>query len=133
MENDRIKSSSAGRVLVVEDDEQVRSMLCRTLKFEGFHVEEASNGREALEIYERRPIDLIITDIFMPEKPGLGMIKELFAKFRDVKIIAISGGSVFAPQNYLDIAKKFGARRTFSKPVDRKQLVAAVHEVLQED
>ncbi len=108
-------------------------MLRRTLKFEGFHVEEASNGREALEIYDSRPIDIIITDIFMPEKPGLGMIKELFAKSRDIKIIAISGGSVFAPQNYLDIAKKFGARRTFSKPVDRKQLVAAVREVLAED
>lgn len=120
------------RVLIVEDDAQVRSMLRRTFKYEGFVVEEAENGRVALDICARVPIDLVVTDIFMPEKAGLTLIQDLKARpdTADIKIIAISGGSALAPENYLDVAKKFGALRTFCKPVDRAELLAAVRELL---
>ncbi|MCU0662755.1 MAG: response regulator [Myxococcota bacterium] len=120
------------RILIVEDDSQVRSMLCRTFKYEGFIVEEAENGRVALEVCARLPVDIVITDIFMPEKAGLRLIQDLRAQpdTASIKIIAISGGSALAPQNYLDVARKFGAVRTFSKPVDRTELVNAVRELL---
>lgn len=121
------------RVLIVEDDAQVRSMLRRTLKYEGFTVEEAENGRVALEVCARVPVDVVITDIFMPEKAGLRLIQDLQSRptTAQIRIIAISGGSALAPENYLDMARKFGALRTFSKPVDRTELVAAVREVVK--
>jgi CheY-like chemotaxis protein len=120
------------RILIVDDDSQVRSMLRRTLKHEGFLVEEAENGRVALEVCALRPIDAVITDLFMPEKAGLRLIQDLQAQpeTASIKIIAISGGGALAPENYLDVAKKFGALRVFRKPVDRNELLGALREVL---
>jgi YesN/AraC family two-component response regulator len=72
----------------------------------------------------------VITDIVMPEKEGLETISELRRVSQDVRIIAISGGGHISPERYLRLANSFGADRTFFKPVDLKELVAAVKELL---
>jgi CheY-like chemotaxis protein len=119
------------RILVVDDDEQVRTMLRRTLEREGYEVEEAADGQAALDAHRRQAADLLIVDIVMPEKEGLETIFELRRDYPEVKVIAISGGGHLAPQGYLDTAARFGAQRTFAKPVDRDELLEAIRQLLQ--
>ena len=121
-----------GRIMVVEDDPSVRELLREILKRAGHDVIAAGNGKEAIALYKKSPADLIITNILMPEKEGLETIQELRRENPDIKIIAISGGGQIGPADYLEIARRFGAMRTFSKPFDRKELLKAVDELLEE-
>lgn len=120
------------RILVIDDDEQVLDMLYESLTREGFDVLKASNGEQGLRIYRQEPVDLIITDILMPEKEGIETIIELRQDFPDVKIIAMSGGGRIGTKDYLHLAKIFGVQRTFTKPVAREQLLDAIKELLKE-
>jgi len=118
------------RILIIDDDVQILDMLRQILKSEGYEVVEAADGREGIRLYREDPADLIITDIIMPEKEGIETIMELKRDFPDVKIIAISGGGRIGPEEYLPMAEMLGAKRTFSKPVERKQLLNAVRKLL---
>lgn len=118
-------------ILIIDDDVQILNMLRQTLECEGYDVLEASNGKQGIKLYRENPADLIITDIIMPEKDGIETILELKRDYPDVKIIAISGGGRINPEDYLDIAKKLGAHRIFAKPVERKELLNAVRDLLQ--
>ena len=121
-----------GRIMVVEDDKAVRDLLRAMLERAGHEVTVAGNGREAIQRHRESPADLIITNILMPEKEGLETIQELRRDAPDLKIIAVSGGGQIGPADYLDIARRFGANRTFSKPFNRKELLQAVAELLAE-
>jgi len=118
------------RILIIEDDAQISVMLRRTLARNGYEVVEASDGNEGLKCYRENPADLVITDIIMPKKEGIETIMELRRDFPRVPIIAISGGGQFGLRKYLNAAKDFGADYTFTKPVDRKELLNAVRELL---
>ena len=117
-------------ILIIDDDPQILKMLRQILEREGYEVTEASNGKQGVRLYRKNPADLVITDIIMPEKEGIEIIIELKRDYPDVKIIAISGGGRINPEDYLDIAKKLGAHRIFSKPVERKELLNAVRELI---
>lgn len=119
-------------ILVVDDDDQFRSMLRRTLERGGYEVLDAPNGKEGTRLYGERPADLVITDILMPEKEGIQTIMELRHDFPEVKILAISGGGKVRPDEYLFMAKNFGAQRTLAKPFEQKELLEAVVELLGE-
>ena len=118
------------RILVIDDDVHVLDMLYESLTCEGYDVLRASNGEKGLKIFRREPVDLIITDLFMPEKEGIETIIELRQDFPDVKIIAISGGGRIGTKDYLQMAKIFGVQRTFTKPVARDQLLEAIRELI---
>jgi DNA-binding NtrC family response regulator len=117
-------------VLIIEDDEFVQSMLRQTLERAGYEVATASNGRVGLELYECKPFDVVITDLIMPEMEGIETISKLCKDDPDVKVIAISGGGRNNPEDYLELAEKLGAQITFTKPLDRHKLVAAVNELV---
>jgi CheY-like chemotaxis protein len=121
-----------GRVLVIDDEPQIRSMLRMMLERAGHEVEEAPDGIEGIRIYRNNPVDLIISDLIMPNKDGIGMIIELKKEFPDVKIIAMSGGGLNKPEGYLEGAKKLGAQRTLTKPIDRDELLRTVSDILKE-
>jgi len=118
-------------ILIIDDDAQLLAMLRQTLKRDGHEVVEASDGKEGLRRYRENPTDLIITDLIMPEKEGIETIIEIRRDFPDVKIIAISGGGRVDPGQYLSIAKSFGVQYTFAKPVERKEFLKAVRELLK--
>lgn len=118
------------KILLADDDHQVRSMLKLTLEREGYEVIEAEDGAQAVRMYLSHAIDLVVTDIVMPEKEGIETIMELRSINPVVKIIAISGGGRINPDDYLNWARRFGVGHTFTKPVDRKQLLAAISELL---
>ena len=120
------------RILVIDDDEQVLEMLYESLTREGYDVLRASNGEQGLRLYREEPVDLIITDLIMPEKEGIETIIELRQDFPDVKIIAISGGGRIGTKDYLNMAKIFGVQRTFTKPVAREQLLDAIRGLINE-
>jgi YesN/AraC family two-component response regulator len=118
------------KILLVDDDAQVRKMLKITLERAGYEVVEAADGVQAVQVYSPDTIDLVITDIVMPEKEGIETIMELKTAHPEVRIIAISGGGRINPEDYLKWAQRFGVARTFTKPVDREELLTAVSELL---
>ena len=117
------------RILVVDDDSEIRELLRRILLRENHTVICASNGDEALKLFAENPADLVITDIIMPVKEGLQTIKELKQIAPGVKIIAISGGGLIEADKYLKIAKSIGANYTINKPFGRKEILDAVTSV----
>ena len=120
------------RILIIDDESQIRSMLRLMLERVGYEIDEAPDGVEGIRLYRENPADLIITDLIMPNKDGIGMIIDLKKEFPKVKIIAMSGGGVNRPEGYLDGAKKLGATRTLTKPIDRDEMLKAVRETLND-
>ena len=120
------------RILIIDDEPQIRSMLKLMLEREDYEVVEAPDGVEGIKVYRQNPADLIITDLIMPNKDGIGMIIDLKKEFPDVNIIAMSGGGLNKPDGYLKGAKKLGAACTLTKPIDREEMLRAVKDILKE-
>ena len=120
------------RILIIDDDHHILLMIKKMLERSGFEVNLASNGNEGLELFNKMPVDLVITDIIMPEKEGLETIREMKRLCPDLKIIAMSGGGKVSADNYLNTAKIFGASKIMAKPFSQKQMVSAVQELLGE-
>jgi CheY-like chemotaxis protein len=118
------------RILVIEDDNFVQSMLKQTFERAGYDVATAANGRIGLQLYRDNPFDVVVTDLIMPDMEGIETITHLRKNHPGVKIIAISGGGRNRPDDYLHLAQKLGAARTFSKPVDRQELLDAVQQLV---
>ena len=119
-------------ILVVDDDDLIRKLVYKTLVRAGYDVVASANGEEAAKIYRQQPADLIITDLFMPEKEGMEIIMELTRDFPGVKIIAISGAGSLGTTGYLEMARMIGAARTLAKPFGQEELLATVRELLSE-
>ena len=122
-------------ILLVEDDDQLRTMLRLLLTSSGHQVWEAANGTGACELYQQQGFDLVITDLVMPDVEGLGMIRDLRRINQNVRIIAISGGGQSGGKSkakeYLLIAQKLGAQLTLAKPFDNQEFLDAVSLVLE--
>jgi CheY-like chemotaxis protein len=125
-----MEQTKSARILIIDDEVQIREMLDQMLSREGYQVVHAPNGKEGMEICRGQEVDLIITDIIMPEKDGIEMILELRHDFPHLKVIAISGGGRLGPDGYLEMAKKLGAHRTFFKPFNRREILDAVEDLL---
>ena len=117
-------------VMIVEDDLSLREMLREALEKRRYTVITASDGREAISKFRPSVIDLVITDLLMPEEDGLSVIMNIRQIKPETKIIAISGGGKAGPGSYLHIAKKLGADHVFSKPFLPYELVQKVREIL---
>lgn len=117
-------------ILVVEDDEDIRPLICMMLVKAGHAVRQAGNGIEGVRLYREAPADLVLTDVVMPEQEGLAMIIELRRLNPKVKIIAMSGGFAYDPKLYLHMASRFGADRVLRKPFQFNELIEAVNLVL---
>jgi len=120
------------RILIIDDDELMRTTLFRTLEAAGHEVVEATDGNEGLLAFENGGIELVITDIMMPEKEGLETIRELRRSDGEVKIVAISGGHRTGNLNYLGMAAVFGANGTLAKPFRREDLLAKIDAVMKD-
>ena len=118
------------RILVVEDDPHVLLMLRKTLEHGGYVVDGAEDGEAAVRHCREEAIDLVVTDIVMPNRDGLEAIRKLRRDFPHIPIIAISGGGDLNPMSYLAMARQAGADRTFFKPVPHDDLIDAVRQLL---
>ncbi len=118
------------RILVVDDDAQVRGMIRQVLEREQYTVDDAGDGRAGMAKMQTSTYDLIILDIIMPEQEGLETIMQLRKGKMSAKILAISGGGRVGPGSYLPLAKQLGAHEVLAKPFDREELLAAVKRLL---
>ena len=118
--------TGTGTILLVEDEPDVRSLNSRALTQRGYTVLSAANGREALEVFEGQngAIDLVVSDVMMPEMDGPTLAKELRSRNPGLKIIFVSGYA----EDALD--KDLSDTTFLSKPLSLKQLVAAVKETM---
>ena len=118
------------RILVIDDDPEMRAMLEQTLQSVGHHVMLAADGRQGLAQIASAPADLVITDLYMPNKDGLETIIELRQRFPNVAIIAMSGRTVAATM--LSIARQLGAFEVLQKPFVTGELLRAVDNALRD-
>ena len=118
------------RILVIEDNKLARLTLRKTLERNGHEIVEATNGVEGIAMYRAQSFDLVITDIIMPEKEGIGTIIELKHSFPNVRVIAMSGGGRTRNLDFLQIAKQYGAQAVLAKPFSEDELIGAIEGVL---
>ena len=117
------------RILVVDDEDTIRHVLRQLLQSRGHSIEEARDGQAALEFCLREAFDLVITDIRMPRRDGLSLIKGLREYSRNIKMIALTGHDSEA----LDQAKEAGASYCFHKPFKMDELLEAVEDLVSEE
>ena len=103
------------------------------LETDSHDVVTAQNGIDAMNCLLKQLPDIIILDIIMPEKEGFETIAEIRRDYPNVKIIAISGGGSIGATNYLKLAKTLGAKFAIEKPIDMKELLAAVRQLAIEE
>ncbi len=115
-------------ILVIDDEDSIRSLLKDVLEKAGHRVLQAHDGQEGLAAYQKNKVDLVLMDILMPNTDGLEATLQLTREYVDAKIIAMTGAQ--GDKNFLDVAKLFGACRVFEKPFDLAKLVQAVKEEL---
>lgn len=119
-------------ILVIDDEPLICEMLDVLLSGEGHRVATATEGRTGISQFAEETVDVVITDIIMPEGDGLDVIQQMRDRHSHVKIIAISGGSRIGNIDLLAMAKELGADKVFSKPLDHAELVKAINECLVE-
>lgn len=118
------------RILLIEDDNDLRDMVKRVLITNGYDVQEAIDGKQAAILYQQSPPDLVITDIVMPEADGLEVIMDLRRQSKETTIIAVSGGGLGGAKTYLDSAHLLGAAFTLEKPFALVDLLHLVNEAV---
>jgi CheY-like chemotaxis protein len=119
------------KIIVIDDEESIRVLVRKILERAGHSVEVASNGNIGLDIQRKNPADLIITDLFMPEKEGMETIIELHRDFPRVKIVAMSGGDRKGNMDFLGMTEKLGAHRILKKPFTLNDVVEVVDSLLK--
>ena len=119
-------------ILLIDDDEMLRTVLAMALDVVGHVVLQAENGQKGMELLRTTSVDIVITDLVMPVQEGVETIVKLRRERPSLPVIAISGG---VPNSYLylDLASKIGAKRILAKPFLPRQLVALIDEVLIEE
>jgi CheY-like chemotaxis protein len=122
------------RVLVIDDDPAVRSVIQLVLEREGHAVTVASDGRAGLKALDAGAVDLLIVDIFMPGMDGLETIRAVQQEHAGLPVIVISGSSIFSASetapDFLMMAIKLGAVRGLRKPFRPNDLIDAVRDCL---
>jgi DNA-binding NtrC family response regulator len=115
-------------ILLIDDDERLRRTLGRMLAAAGHQVVEAENGRAALTILPECNPELVITDVFMPEKDGIETTKEIRALAPDIKILAMTGGG--RGERFYALIEAMAATGVLQKPFDQATLLSTVERLL---
>ena len=121
---------STRRILVADDDPGIRRTLQIGLEKAGYEVIEAQDGEEATRLWRENGVDLIIADIYMPNKSGLQLIMELRAHNSTIPVIAMSDGGRNKNLNPLIYSEVLGSVRTIGKPFSLEDMVAMVKQEL---
>lgn len=111
------------RILVIEDNLDLRDYLRLALETQGYEVLTARNGQEALGYLNGHRVDVVLTDLFMPEMDGIETIATLRKTFPDVRVVAMSGRPGV---DYLAVARELGVNKTLRKPFEIEELLAAL-------
>ena len=116
------------RILIIDDDDQIRNTLRKMLEREGYRISEASSGEEGCIRFFEHPADLIITDLVMPGKSGIETTVAIKEKYPDTNFILVTGCDWYGIDAEFEIAKSLGAI-TLKKPFERKILREAIKQL----
>ena len=119
------------RVLVIDDNPDIRSTLQWLLESEGYAVSVAANGLEGLKLQRSSPADIVVTDVFMPEQDGIETLWKFREEYPQVPIVVMSGGGAARGTDYLSVARQLGASRTLTKPLDPQELINVVRQIAE--
>lgn len=125
-----VKRSEPVCVLVVDDNPDMRSFVKIVLERAGFEVQVAADGQRALDLQREHPADVLITDIFMPERDGIELIERFKSRFPRVKIIAMSGGGHAFKMDFLPVAAEIGADAVLRKPFAPETLLRMLQDLV---
>lgn len=129
-ESESGREGAMQNILVIDDDKLMCLALAKILISAGYNVVQAADGEEGLRLYRTQDFDLVITDLIMPDKEGIQIIRELRKENSQIRIIAMSAGGRGGATDYLKWARLMGAKQCLSKPIRREDLLAAVQTVL---
>lgn len=115
-----------GKILVVDDDNSLRAMVCRMLETNGHQVREASDGNQACKLIAQEKFDLVFCDIFMPSKDGLETIQAIGSQPQPTPVVAMSGGAHRIEIDLLPYARTLGAVAVLTKPFDYAKVLEMV-------
>ena len=115
-------------ILLIDDDPEVGSTTQWLLEEVGFIVSVVMNGQEGLHLQRAEPADVVVTDIYMPEKDGIETISEFREEFPRVPIVVITGGGKAGNADHLFVARELGVHEVLSKPFDPEKLIAVIRE-----
>ena len=120
------------RILVIDDEEDIRYQMRLLLEGEGYEIEEASNGREGLALLSGDgKFDLVVTDVLMPDVDGITVVKQLPDLHPNTKVLAISGGGDAMPAQWsLRLTEMYGTDAVLYKPFGNQQFVDTVKRLL---
>lgn len=118
------------KLLLLEDDEDLRATLVYGLRSAGFQVEAAPDGRDVLQLVDSFVPDIVLTDVIMPHKEGIETIQELRTAAPLLPIVAMSGGGRMDAEDILRFASAFGVQQTIAKPFKIKELVDVIEAAL---
>jgi CheY-like chemotaxis protein len=119
------------RVLVIDDNSDIRNTLRWLLEGEGYLVSVAANGLEGLKLQRGSPADIVVTDVFMPEQDGIETLWKFREEYPQVPIVVMSGGGAARGTDYLSVARQLGASRTLAKPLDPQELINVVRQIAE--
>jgi len=114
------------RILVVDDEVEPRHRLHEVLAGSGHRVLEAESGLRALEILARESIDLVITDVVMPDLDGIGLVHRMKTEHAEVKAIVLSASDYSQDEIFLKLARVMGAAAAFRKSISAEKLLEVV-------
>ena len=118
------------RILVVDDDARVRTMVRTLLEAAGFEVVEAESGAAALRALGSEAVDVVLTDIFMPDTDGIELIHTLHRQTPNLPLVAMSGGGFDDGKDVLAVARLLGAEAIVQKPLTQRKLVGAIRRAI---
>ena len=119
------------RILVIDDQEPIRGIVRRALEQAGHEVLDASDGEMGMELLARHPVDVVISDIFMPGQDGILTLRQIRKQFPAVKVIVISGGDSTGMLDLRRDAELLGAVKSVLKPFTAREIVDLVRSVLE--
>jgi CheY-like chemotaxis protein len=114
------------KILIAEDNADTREALRLLLELEGYSVRAAANGDEAMRLQASEPADVLVTDLFMPERDGFETLAAFRKSFPQTRIVVISGDTTKVRGSYLESARMVGADATLRKPVMPADLLKVI-------
>jgi DNA-binding response OmpR family regulator len=119
------------RILLVDDETDLRTMLGAMLADEGYDISHAGNGKDAVRLHRENPFHLVVTELILKEKDGFETLAELRRQRGPTRFIATAKASWLPPEHFLQMAKQLGAHSALSKPFQQEEILAAVRKALE--